>query len=195
MRPAVFIDKDGTLVEDVPYNVDPVRVRLAAGALPALRRVADAGFALVVVTNQSGIARGFYPESAVETIGRHLTEVLARDGVTLDAFLYCPHLPDAAVAEYRLACDCRKPEPGLIRRACAELGLAGDRSWMLGDIATDVLAGQAAGCRTVLVNPHPEPELAQLSRKPDLVAHSLPEAADALLSATLSRDVAPVQPS
>ena len=195
MRPAIFIDKDGTLVVDVPYNVDPANVRLAADAVPALRRLGDAGFDLVVVTNQAGVARGYFPETAVDTVRRHLSRLLANQGVTLAGFYFCPHLPDAVVPEYRLSCDCRKPKPGLIMRAGDDLDLALHESWMIGDIATDVLAGQAAGCRTILVNPNPGRELRQLARRPDIVAHSLSEAADALLRATHSGRTPAVQPS
>jgi D-glycero-D-manno-heptose 1,7-bisphosphate phosphatase len=195
VRRAVFIDKDGTLVEDVPYNVDPARVRLARDAVPAVRRLAEQGFTLVIVTNQAGVARGLFPESAVEEMGRHLIRVLADRGVRIAGFYFCPHLPDAAIPEYRVDCDCRKPQPGLIRRACDELDLNPDESWMVGDIATDVAAGQAAGCRTVLANANPARELEKLRVAPTIVAATLNEAADALLSATEFEPAVPVQPS
>ena len=195
MTRAIFIDKDGTLVEDVPYNVDPARVRLTRGATRALGRLARAGYALVIITNQSGVARGLFPETAVEEIGRHLTRLLGDGGVPIAGFYFCPHLPDAVVPQYRLKCECRKPGPGLIRKASDELDLAVEESWMIGDIATDVLAGQAAGCRTVLVNGDPDRELRKLRRMPTVVAPTLDHAADALLWATESERRVSVQPS
>jgi D,D-heptose 1,7-bisphosphate phosphatase len=193
--PAVFIDKDGTLVEDVPFNVDPSRVRLASGAGEALRLLADHGYRLIIVTNQSGVARGLFTEGDVEAMGRHLATRLASDGARIDGFYFCPHLPNATVERYRRACDCRKPGAGLIVRAASDLGIDIARSWMLGDIATDVAAGQAAGCRTGLVNAQPERELVQLRRPPDLVAADLSTAARVLVSLPAGKAGAGVQPS
>jgi histidinol-phosphate phosphatase family protein len=151
-RRAVFLDKDGTLVEDVPYNVDPGRVRLAPGAAAALRRLHDAGFLLVVVSNQSGVARGYFPEEALKAVEGHLREVLGKGGVPLAGFYYCPHHPEGKVPAFAVACDCRKPAPGLVLRACRELRIDPSRSWLVGDILHDVEAGRRAGCRTVLVD-------------------------------------------
>jgi histidinol-phosphate phosphatase family protein len=117
--PAVFLDKDGTLVEDVPYCADPERMKLLPGAGPALRSLHEAGWRLAVVTNQSGVARGLFPESALAAVEARLREVLAAEGVPLAAFLYCPHHPDGVVPAYAVHCDCRKPEPGLILAAAA----------------------------------------------------------------------------
>ena len=151
-RRAVFLDKDGTLVEDVPYNADPARVRLAPGAGAALRALSDAGFALVVVSNQSGVARGYFDCTAVDRVGAHLQQLLAPAGVRLDGYYYCPHHPEGHVAPFARRCPCRKPAPGLLYGAAQELGIALERSWMVGDILDDVEAGRAAGCRTVLVD-------------------------------------------
>lgn len=149
---AVFLDKDGTLVEDVPYNVDPDRIRLTEGAGFGLRTLRDAGYRLFVVSNQSGVALGRFAESALEDVEGRLRELLADFGVALDGFLYCPHHPSGRVAEYAFACGCRKPAPGMILRAADAHDLDLAQSWLVGDILDDIEAGRRAGCRTVLLD-------------------------------------------
>ncbi len=182
-RPAVFLDKDGTLVVDVPYNVDPSAIRLMPGAAEALRGLAGAGFALVVISNQSGVARGRFPEAALDGVEAEIRSMLGRSGVTLDGFYYCPHHPAGVVAEYAVECECRKPRPGMIMRATRDLGLDPARSWMVGDILDDVEAGSHAGCRTVLVDNGGETLwVGGPGRTPDFVAGTLAEAAERILS-------------
>jgi D-glycero-D-manno-heptose 1,7-bisphosphate phosphatase len=150
-REIVFVDKDGTLIEDLPYNVDPRRVRFAPGAREAIRLLGAAGMPLAVVTNQSGVARGYFSESDLETLAAHLRSEVEALGGELAGFYACPHLPEGLVARYARACDCRKPLPGLVRRAGDDLGADLGASWFIGDTWMDVAAGRAAGCRTVLV--------------------------------------------
>lgn len=147
---AVFLDKDGTLLPDIPYNADPTRMTLAPGAAEGLRALA-AGFALVVVSNQSGVALGCFPESALGGVHGRLCELVHEAGAELAGFYYCPHRPDGIVPGYAFACACRKPAPGLLERAANELGIDLAASWMVGDILNDVEAGRRAGCRTVLI--------------------------------------------
>jgi D-glycero-D-manno-heptose 1,7-bisphosphate phosphatase len=182
LRKSVFLDQDGTLVEDLPYNVDPDRMRLVDGALPALRRLSDAGFALVVVSNQSGVARGLFPESALDGVAARLQELVAPAGVRFDGVYFCPHHREGSVERYAVDCVCRKPRPGLLWRAAAELGLDLRRSWFVGDILNDVEAGVRAGCRTVLLDVGNETEW-QLSelRLPHVTVESLEDAACAVL--------------
>lgn len=144
-RRAVFLDRDGTLVEEVPYLHDPELVRLVPGAPAALRALAAAGFALVVVTNQAGVARGYYGEDAVARVHRRLRELLAAGGVALDGVWYCPHHPDGAVARLARPCRCRKPGPGMLEAAAAELDLDLAASYLVGNHLTDVGAACAAG--------------------------------------------------
>jgi D-glycero-D-manno-heptose 1,7-bisphosphate phosphatase len=180
---AVFLDKDGTLVENVPYNVDPARIVLAAGAADALRTLASAGYLIVVVSNQSGVARGLFDVSRLADVERALRDLLLHEGVSLDGFYYCPHLPDGSVAEYAIACECRKPAPGMLLRAADELGIDLDRSWMVGDTLDDVEAGRAAGCRTVFVDVGNETEWVRSSaREPDHVAFDLAAAVEVILN-------------
>lgn len=182
-RRAVFLDKDGTLIENVPYNVDIARIRFAAGAEQALPRLSAAGLAVVIVSNQAGVARGFFDETAVDAVGEALAVRLADLGVTLDGFYYCPHDPAGRVEEYRRACTCRKPAPGLLLRAADQLDIDLEGSWLVGDILDDVAAGRAAGCRTVLIDAGNETEW-RLSRErmPDHVVADLGEAAAVILS-------------
>src|SRR5262249_14510271 len=117
---AVFLDKDGTLVEDVPYNADPARIRLAAGCAAGLRSLCAAGYRLFVVSNQSGVARGYFPEAALVDVERRLRDLLGELGVPLAGLYYCPHHPEGRVAECARRCECRKPEPGLLLRAAGD---------------------------------------------------------------------------
>ncbi|GMA15511.1 D-glycero-alpha-D-manno-heptose-1,7-bisphosphate 7-phosphatase [Deinococcus metallilatus] len=189
MRRAVLLDKDGTLIEDVPYNVDPALIRLAPGVGEALRALHGAGYTLVVVTNQSGVARGLFPESALEGVEVRLRELLAAEGVPLSGFYACPHHPEGTVAKYTRDCDCRKPQPGLLRRAAKELDLDLAASWMVGDILNDVEAGGRAGCRTVLLDTGGETEwvLGQY-RTPDVTARNWSEVAAAILAAEAEQE-------
>jgi histidinol-phosphate phosphatase family protein len=182
-RRAVFLDKDGTLVEDVPYNVDPGRIRLTPGAAAGLRRLHEAGFLLVVVSNQSGVARGYFAEGALRKVEERLRELLGPEGAPLAGFYWCPHHPQGTVAGYATACECRKPAPGLVLRACRELDIDPVRSWLVGDILNDVEAGRRAGCRTVLVDNGNETEW-DLSpgRVPHHRAADLAAAADVILA-------------
>jgi D-glycero-D-manno-heptose 1,7-bisphosphate phosphatase len=123
-RPAVFLDRDGTLVEEVPYLHDPERLALLPG-VGELAALAVAGYALVVVTNQAGVARGLYDEAAVAAVHRRLRRLLAGAGVRLDAVLYCPHHPEGTVAAYARTCRDRKPGPGMLEAAARRLDLAG----------------------------------------------------------------------
>ena len=148
---AVFLDKDGTLIEDLPYNVDPDRIRLAPGAAEGLRLLHHAGYHLIVISNQSGVARGYFAEQALAAVAARLRGLLAAAGVPLAAVYYCPHHPDGAVPAYAVACDCRKPAPGLILRAAYDHSIDLARSWFIGDILHDIEAGRRAGCRTVLI--------------------------------------------
>ena len=181
---AVFLDKDGTLIDDVPYNVDPGLIRLAGGAAEGLVRLRSAGFRLFVVTNQSGVARGIFPESALAGVEARLCELVLEVGAALDGFAHCPHHPEGVVADYATRCDCRKPEPGMILRLANEHGVDLDRSWMVGDILNDVEAGRRAGCRTVLIANGNETEWVDApDRRPDFTAADLAEAARLILGA------------
>jgi len=144
-RKAAFIDRDGVLNEERAFVHRIDDFAFVPGAVEALRMLKAAGYLLVVVTNQSGIARGLYSEADYLALTAHMRERLAAAGVDLDAVEYCPHLPDAAVAAYRLDCDCRKPKPGMLRRAIEALDIEPGESFLVGDRLSDIEAGRAAG--------------------------------------------------
>ncbi len=184
VKRAVFLDKDGTLIDDVPYNADPDRIRLAQGAGAALRRLLQSGFRLFVVSNQSGIARGLFDEAALAAVRDRVAQLLARDDVVLDGFYYCPHAPPSSGAP---ACRCRKPAPGMLLRAAREHGIALEHSWMVGDILDDVEAGRRAGCRTVLIDNGNETAWTPGPlRRPDWRAPGLPQAAALIVQSAAS---------
>ncbi len=184
MNRAVFIDKDGTLVENVPYNVDPAAVRLMPGAVEGLAALQGAGYRLIVVSNQSGLARGYFGLEALDAAWERIRGLVGPYGIRLDGWYFCPHLPDGKVARFATTCDCRKPAPGLLHRAAAEQGLDLSRCWMAGDILDDVEAGCRAGCRTVLIdNGHETEWLIGPGRSPDCRVRNLEEAAEHILAA------------
>lgn len=175
---AIFLDRDGTLVYPRHYPSRPEDLVLYDGVGSRLARLQNTGFRLVVVTNQSGLARGLFDEVALSRMHVYLTQQLARDGVWVDAIYHCPHHPDGIVHELAIRCDCRKPAPGMVLRAAAELGLDPACSWFVGDILDDVEAGHRAGCRTVLVDLGTEPEPQDDVRRPDYVARDTVHALD-----------------
>jgi D-glycero-D-manno-heptose 1,7-bisphosphate phosphatase len=152
MNRAVFLDRDGVLVEDVDVVTHGDDLRLLPGVPVALNRLRDHGFELVVVTNQPIVARGLVTERDVAAIHECLASLI-RDagGPLLDRFYFCPHHPKATLPAYRQDCDCRKPRAGMLRRAAMELGINLSASYLVGDRVTDVIAGASVGCRTVLV--------------------------------------------
>ena len=149
---AAFLDKDGTIIENIPYNVDVTRIHLLEGVAEGLGRLSQSGFRLVVISNQAGIAKGYFPEDALEPVVERLRLLFENAGVELAGFYYCPHHPDGVAPEFRKSCDCRKPEPGMLLRAARELAVDLKSSWMIGDTAADVEAGRRAGCRTALIS-------------------------------------------
>jgi len=150
-RPAVFIDRDGTLTEEVGYVNHPSRLRLLPRSAEAIRRLNAAGVAAVVVTNQAGIARGYFSEDVLHEVNAALTAALRREGARLDGLYVCTHHPTEGEPPFRAACECRKPRPGLLRRAAAELGLDLVRSTMVGDKPSDLVPGRTVGAAAVLV--------------------------------------------
>ena len=148
-RAAVFLDRDGTLIDERGYLDRLSLLSVFPWTGDALRLLNRAGFATVIVTNQSGIARGLIDESFLHEVHRELARRIAP--ARIDGYYYCPHLADAADPRYRLACDCRKPRPGLILRACTELDLDPARSFMVGDRWLDVRCARAAGVGAILV--------------------------------------------
>ncbi len=151
VEPAVFIDRDNTLIANDGDLGDPEQVRLLDGAGEALRLLRDAGLRLVVITNQGGVARGRFTEANVHAVHRRIEELLETEGSSVDGFYFCPFHPEGTVPEYRREHPWRKPQPGMLLQAARDLQLDLQRSWMIGDQDRDVVAGHAAGCRTILI--------------------------------------------
>ncbi len=167
---AIFLDRDGTLVHPRHYPSRPADLRLYDGIGPELRALQRMGFRLVVITNQSGIARGLFTEDDLERMHAHLRGSLALRGVRLDAIYHCPHHIDGIVARLAVRCECRKPRPGMLLRAAEDLRLSLADSWMVGDILDDVEAGHRAGCRSILVDLGTEAPPETSIRHPDYIA-------------------------
>jgi D-glycero-D-manno-heptose 1,7-bisphosphate phosphatase len=148
---AVLLDRDGTLIEEVGYLDRPARVALYPFAADAVRALNRAGIPIVMVTNQSGVARGFFSEAVVHDVHRRIADLLARGGAHIDAYYYCPHHPDGHVPDYAVRCDCRKPGRGLVDRAVEHLGIDPARSFAVGDRWVDIGLARACGGRGVLV--------------------------------------------
>lgn len=177
--PAIFLDKDGTLVDNVPYNVDPLQITLSPGASVGIRRLFDAGYRLVVVSNQSGVARGLFSEMALVAVRDRLELLLkAEAGAELSGFYYCPHHPEGTVHRYSFSCPCRKPKPGMLIQAAHDLDIDLAHSWMIGDILDDIEAGRSAGCTTILIANGSETEwILNPMRQPHFIVSNLDEAA------------------
>jgi D-glycero-D-manno-heptose 1,7-bisphosphate phosphatase len=177
---AAILDRDGTINEDTgePERVEgdttrsgvPIKdLRFIPGAVEAIRMLNEAGFRVIVATNQSGVGRGWYTDADVRQFHKGMNAELAEQGAHIDAFYYCPHHPDAAKGEYRKVCGCRKPEPGMLKQAIAEHGIDEKQSFMIGDAGTDVAAGRCAGLTTILLTAATsDPESGHVA--PDLLA-------------------------
>jgi D-glycero-D-manno-heptose 1,7-bisphosphate phosphatase len=151
MRRAVFLDRDGVLCAEEGYISDARQLRLIHGAVDAIRLFNQNGLAAVVITNQSGVARGYFTEETVAALNRAMHERLEEQGARLDAVYYCPHHPEGAVDKYRLACDCRKPATGMLRQAAEERNLDLKRSYLVGDKLSDIECAGRAGVKGILV--------------------------------------------
>jgi D-glycero-D-manno-heptose 1,7-bisphosphate phosphatase len=150
-RRAVFLDRDGTINVDHGYVCRAEEFEIIPGAPEAIRRLRDAGFQVIVVTNQAGIARGYYGETELHALHSHLDRELERSGTAIDAYYYCPHHPEQGIGPFRRDCDCRKPLPGMLRQAATDRAIDLEGSYLVGDKLSDILAGLAAGCAPILV--------------------------------------------
>lgn len=192
-RRAVFLDRDGVLIRDVHLLTQQDQAELQPGTAKAIALLQSAGFALVVVTNQSVVARGLAMEVQVEAVHSHIQEILRQaGGAEIERFFFCPHHPDANLPKYRVNCQCRKPRPGMLLKAADELDLELSASFMVGDRASDVAAGTRAGCRSIFLQtgmhdapPIESPDSSVTWPEPDYTCADLKEAVDIIVGSTL----------
>ncbi len=181
MDPVVFLDRDNTLIANDGDLGDPAKVRLLPGVAEGLKRLKDAGYRLVVVTNQGGVARGRYGEADVDRVHARIAQLIDEESGgkrVLDRFYYCPFHPDGTHPDYRREHPWRKPRPGMLLQAAADLALDLDRGWVIGDQARDILAGKAAGVRTILLG---EDETTIQASNPEFVVREFVDAVDTVL--------------
>ena len=184
--PAVFLDRDGTINEQMGYINHLCRFQLLAGAADAIKKLNDATIPVVVISNQSGLARGYFPEELLIAVHEKMNSLLAEKGAHVDGIYYCPHHPEAKEKRFRETCNCRKPKPGLVLQAARELNLDPAKSFVVGDRWSDIKTAANCGAKSVLVRtgygrgdeqyigPHQEIQ-------PDYKAEDLPEAVDWIL--------------
>lgn len=177
-RPAVFLDRDGTIIRDTEYLRDPEQVELLPGAAAAIRRLNEAGWPVIVITNQSGIARGLLTEQDYERVRMRVDKLLAAEGARVDATYHCPHHPDITGK-----CDCRKPGTKMYADAARDHGLDPARSWYVGDRIRDVSPGDHFGGKTVMLIVDSTPEADRMAARDRTTTSSLAEAVDIILGA------------
>jgi len=190
-RRAVFIDRDGTINKDIGYVSNPDELDLYPWAAEAIRRINDSGLLAIVITNQSGIARGMYTEKTLDAIHARMTSELESEGARIDAVYYCPHHPEVGDVQYRIACECRKPRIGMLSRAAWEHKIDLSRSFVIGDKASDIKLAENAGMRSALVltgygratAAHPK----RWPCSPDIKAENLLVAVTQILDSPLTR--------
>lgn len=187
-RRAVFMDRDGTISEEVGYVNHPARYRVFPFSAEAVRLLNEHDWLAILVTNQAGVARGYFTEDLIGEVHGLLKHELERGGARLDAIYYCAHHPSVGEAPYRSDCDCRKPRPGLLRRAAAEFDIDLTKSWMIGDRHSDVVLAHNAGVRSAFVmtgygRGEWEYQRAAWKHEPELVAEDLLEAVKKIISA------------
>lgn len=184
-RRAIFFDKDGTLIEDIPYNVNPEKIKFLSGAENSIQKLSPY-FDFFVISNQAGVALGFFSEEDLRPVRTKLVEMFLRQSVHLKDFYYCPHFDKGHLHEYSFSCECRKPGSQMLERAAFEHNLELSESWMIGDSLDDVEAGRRAGCLTILIDNGHETEWRDgPSRMPHYVVKDLNCAADLILRETL----------
>jgi D-glycero-D-manno-heptose 1,7-bisphosphate phosphatase len=190
-RRAVFIDRDGTISDEVGYVNHPSRFRVFPYSAAAVKLLNDNCWLAIVITNQAGVARGYFAEDMIHTVHDSLKESLESEGATLDAIYYCAHHPSVGEPPYRFDCDCRKPKPGLIRRAAEDFSIDLEQSWMVGDRYSDVELARNAGVKSAFVmsgygRGEWEHQRSSWTQQPDLVAEHLLAAVKSIIDATSS---------
>jgi len=178
VKRAVFLDKDGTLIPDIPFNVRTELITLSENMLSGLRLLQELGYIFIVISNQPGVEMGYFGHKEVLEVANRLEVLLAKKGIVLSGFYYCPHSPNGIQSVLKGGCNCRKPKPGLLVRAAKEHHIHLGSSWMIGDILNDIEAGNLAGCKTIMINNGNETEwIMTEGRTPDCISANIDEAA------------------
>lgn len=183
LRPVIFLDRDGTINEEVHYLHRPEDLKVLPGVPQAVRRFHEAGYLVVVITNQAGIGRGYYTEKDLEILNEYLNQVLAEEQAHIDGFYFCPHHPEHGIGEYKKACRCRKPDIGMFEQAQKDFPVDKSRSYMIGDKLIDTRAGHNFGIRSVLVGTGYGGELFKNQCKSQMVTEDYDHYAENLMTA------------
>lgn len=180
---AVFLDKDGTLIPDIPYNVNPDLITLKDGVIEGLKLLQIEGYVFIVISNQAGVAKGYFKYDELEKVKLQIDKYTEAEGIHIESYYFCPHHSEGKIAEYTKACECRKPKPGMILQAAKDFDVNLAASWMIGDILNDVEAGNRAACQSILINNGNETEWLKGSfRTPSYVAADFLEAATFIIN-------------
>jgi len=180
---AVFLDRDGTIIEDVGYLNNPAEIKFIPGSIEAIKMLNENGFKVVVITNQSGVARGLIAEDMLQTIDKIIQKKILNGHAHLDRIYYCPHHPEAGHYPYKQECGCRKPAPGMIQKAQKDLNIDLAKSFMIGDKISDIEAGQRVGMKNILVlSGRGQVEKERIKTSPDFIAQNLKQAAEWILN-------------
>lgn len=188
MQRAIFLDRDGTIIENVGYLNECSKIKFLPRVSEAIKLLNENGFKVMVTTNQSGVARGFFTEETVREINRYIQESLAKQGALIDKTYYCPHHIEGIIEEYRKECYCRKPNPGMIEQAVGEFDIDLKGSFVIGDKSSDIEAGHRAGCKTILLaGEDPLNNEKETALTPDYVAPDLYEAVKWLVKSSCQK--------
>lgn len=179
---AVFLDKDGTLIPDIPYNIDPLKITFFEDIAQSLAKLKDLEYKFFIISNQSGIGRGFFTKDDLSSVIDKMYQLFSDNDLSLGGFYYCPHFVGGTIHEYSIECDCRKPQPGMILKASADHDIDIQKSWFIGDILNDIEAGNRAGCKTILINNGNETEWQEGTfRVPNFTVSNFSEATEVIL--------------
>jgi D-glycero-D-manno-heptose 1,7-bisphosphate phosphatase len=188
MKKAVFLDRDGTINKEVNYLNHPDQVKLISGSAEGIKLLNENGFTVVVITNQSGVARGIIEEESLPLIKDRLCSLLEEKGAIVDGYYYCPHYPDGKIEKYAFKCDCRKPEPGMLRKAAEDFDIDLKGSYVVGDKACDIKLGKNVGAVSIMVKTgYGEYEAENLELSPDYTADNLFDAAQWIIKNNLDQ--------
>jgi D-glycero-D-manno-heptose 1,7-bisphosphate phosphatase len=182
MNKAVFLDRDGTIIEDVGYLSSPEQIKFIPGSIDAIKSLNQSGYKVIVISNQSGVARGHFSEDMLQTVDKVVHRGLLHGGAHVDAHYYCPHHPQHGVYPYKQECDCRKPNTGLVKQAAKKFDIDLKSSFMIGDKATDIELGKRSGVKTAMVRTGYGVKELEKAKDPDKIAENLAEAVKWVLS-------------